>query len=138
MNTRMLNGGSCSLRSKIRRRRLFPSSCSPKSFLDECYRSAPAFPYADHEGRQRSELCTATIKSATLSRDQLTQFLKTEVSMLRFLFVLALAFCAGTVSMQSQDHKTAAADDYLFVWAGDADHKGNDFLAVIDADPSSA
>jgi len=40
--------------------------------------------------------------------------------------------------MQSQDHKAAAPEDYLFVWAGDADHKGNDFLAVIDADPSSA
>ena len=24
------------------------------------------------------------------------------------------------------------------MWAGDAEHKGNDFLAVIDADPSSA
>lgn len=58
--------------------------------------------------------------------------------MSRFLFVLALVFCVGVVSMQSQDHKTTAADDYLFVWTGDADHKGNDFLAVIDADPSSA
>jgi hypothetical protein len=56
----------------------------------------------------------------------------------RFVFVLALIFCIGAVSMQSQDHKTTGADDYLFVWAGDADHKGNDFLAVIDADPSSA
>jgi hypothetical protein len=27
---------------------------------------------------------------------------------------------------------------YLFVWAGDQAKKGNDFLAVIDADPSSA
>lgn len=26
---------------------------------------------------------------------------------------------------------------YLFLWAGDADHKANDFLAVIDADPAS-
>jgi hypothetical protein len=24
---------------------------------------------------------------------------------------------------------------YLFAWTGDADKKGNDFLAVIDADP---
>ena len=27
---------------------------------------------------------------------------------------------------------------YLFAWTGDADGKGNDFLAVIDADPASA
>jgi hypothetical protein len=27
---------------------------------------------------------------------------------------------------------------YLFAWAGDVAHKGNDFLAVIDADPDSA
>jgi len=27
---------------------------------------------------------------------------------------------------------------YLFVWAGDADRRGDDFLAVIDADPASA
>jgi hypothetical protein len=37
---------------------------------------------------------------------------------------------------------TAAAEDtgsghYLFAWTGDADLKGNDFLAVIDADPAS-
>lgn len=56
----------------------------------------------------------------------------------RFLFALALLVCVGGVPMQSQDHKAAAPEDYLFVWAGDADHKGNDFLAVIDADPSSA
>ena len=27
---------------------------------------------------------------------------------------------------------------YLFAWAGDVEKKGNDFLAVIDADPASA
>jgi hypothetical protein len=54
-----------------------------------------------------------------------------------FLVVLALVFCVGAVSMQSQDHKSTAPEDYLFVWTGDAAHKGNDFLAVIDADPSS-
>src|SRR6202034_1060850 len=62
----------------------------------------------------------------------------TGVFMPRFLFALALLVCVGGVPMQSQDHKAAAPEDYLFVWAGDADHKGNDFLAVIDADPSSA
>jgi len=32
----------------------------------------------------------------------------------------------------------AAGDHYLFAWTGDLDKKGNDFLAVIDADPKSA
>jgi hypothetical protein len=58
--------------------------------------------------------------------------------MARFLFALALLVCVSGIPMQSQDHKTAAPEDYLFVWAGDAGHKGNDFLAVIDADPWSA
>jgi hypothetical protein len=56
----------------------------------------------------------------------------------RFVFALALLVCVGSIPMRSQDHRTTAPEDYLFVWAGDADHKGNDFLAVIDADPSSA
>ncbi len=58
--------------------------------------------------------------------------------MKRFLFTLALVSCIGAIPMQSQDPKSKAPDDYLFVWVGDAEHKGNDFLAVIDADPSSA
>ncbi len=56
----------------------------------------------------------------------------------RILFAIAVIFCAGNISAQSQQPRTAAPDDYLFVWTGDAAHKGNDFLAVIDADPSSA
>jgi hypothetical protein len=60
------------------------------------------------------------------------------VSMPRFLFALALVFCLVNVPAQSQDQKTTAPGHYLFAWAGDAAHKGNDFLAVIDADPSSA
>jgi len=56
----------------------------------------------------------------------------------RFVFALALLACFGGIPMHSQDHKASAPENYLFVWAGDADHKGNDFLAVIDADPSSA
>lgn len=31
----------------------------------------------------------------------------------------------------------APPGSYLFLWAGDADHQANDFLAVIDADPAS-
>ena len=32
----------------------------------------------------------------------------------------------------------ASSDSYLFMWAGDAGHKASDFLAVIDASPTSA
>jgi hypothetical protein len=58
--------------------------------------------------------------------------------MMRFLCALVVAVCAISFSLRSQDQKTKAPEDYLFVWAGDEAHKGNDFLAVIDADPSSA
>ena len=60
--------------------------------------------------------------------------------MARFLFALALLICIGCIPavLLSQHRETTAPEDYLFVWAGDADHKGNDFLAVIDADPWSA
>lgn len=56
----------------------------------------------------------------------------------RFLFALALVCCVVNVPVQSLDQKTTAPGHYLFAWSGDAAHKGNDFLAVIDADPSSA
>jgi hypothetical protein len=35
-------------------------------------------------------------------------------------------------------HQGGTSDHFLFVWAGDRALKGNDFLAVIDADPASA
>jgi hypothetical protein len=56
----------------------------------------------------------------------------------RLLFSFALVFCAVSVAVQSQEQKTTVPGHYLFVWCGDAARKGNDFLAVIDADPSSA
>jgi 56kDa selenium binding protein (SBP56) len=58
--------------------------------------------------------------------------------MRRFLCTLAVAVCAISFSLRSQEQKTRAPKDYLFAWAGDEAHKGNDFLAVIDADPASA
>ncbi len=58
--------------------------------------------------------------------------------MRRVLFTLVLSFCAFAVAAHSQVQKPTAAGHYLFVWCGDAAGKGNDFLAVIDADPSSA
>ncbi len=48
----------------------------------------------------------------------------------------ALVLLSGTIpSLWSQEQK--APGHYLFAWAGDADGKSNDFLAVIDADPAS-
>lgn len=55
----------------------------------------------------------------------------------RCLFAFALVFCAISISVQSQDQKATVPGHYMFAWAGDAAHKGHDFLAVIDADPSS-
>jgi hypothetical protein len=64
--------------------------------------------------------------------------MKREVSMPRFLLALAVIFCTVNIPLLSRAQKTTAPDDFLFVWAGDADYKGKDFLAVIDGDPSSA
>ena len=55
----------------------------------------------------------------------------------RFLFAYALVFCVINVPVQSQEQKTPPPGHYLFAWSGDAARKGNDFLAVIDADPAS-
>ena len=51
------------------------------------------------------------------------------------LLLLALGCTAGMTKAHAQP--AAATGHYLLVWAGDRDKKGNDFLAVIDADPSS-
>ena len=58
--------------------------------------------------------------------------------MTRLLCAAAVIFCLVVCPLKSQDRKATAAGDYLFAWAGDSEQKGNDFLAVIDADPSSA
>jgi hypothetical protein len=59
------------------------------------------------------------------------------VSMRLSLLVLPIACCAIGLSSQSQTQQSTALGHYLFAWTGDLDHKGNDFLAVIDADPAS-
>jgi 56kDa selenium binding protein (SBP56) len=56
----------------------------------------------------------------------------------RLLLSFALVFCAAVSPLQSQEQKTGVSGHYLFAWAGDAERKGNDFLAVIDAEPASA
>jgi hypothetical protein len=57
--------------------------------------------------------------------------------MSRFVFGLALIFGASLVCAQSPDQKLTSSGHYLFAWTGDAEGKGKDFLAVIDADPAS-
>lgn len=55
---------------------------------------------------------------------------------LLFLFAL-LCSCLGSIA-RADDLLSAGSGHRLFVWAGDRAHVGNDFLAVIDADPASA
>jgi hypothetical protein len=53
--------------------------------------------------------------------------------------VTALVFCACSLSTPAlAQNEPPSSGHYLFAWTGDADLKGNDFLAVIDADPMSA
>src|SRR5882724_8330662 len=56
----------------------------------------------------------------------------------RFLFAFVLVFCIASVRAHSDAQKPSASGHYLFAWTGDAGGKGNDFLAVIDADPASS
>jgi len=58
--------------------------------------------------------------------------------MSRRVLGIIVMVCAAAVCARSQEQKAGSPGHYLFVWAGAADGKGNDFLAVIDADPSSA
>ncbi|HWY55233.1 MAG TPA: hypothetical protein VNZ03_12265 [Terriglobales bacterium] len=53
----------------------------------------------------------------------------------RLRIICALVFFAS-ISAISQEHQKASGD-YMFAWTGDVEHKGNDFLVVIDADPAS-
>jgi len=58
--------------------------------------------------------------------------------MIRQILTLALAFFAALGVARAAGPEPAASGHYLVVWAGDRAHQGNDFLAVIDADPASA
>src|SRR5271154_1943720 len=57
--------------------------------------------------------------------------------MRRVLLALSLVFCVFVLLAESREQATVPGH-YLFAWTGDVAHKGNDFLAVIDADPASA
>ena len=56
----------------------------------------------------------------------------------RLSLVLLLLSCCVTAPSLAQQQKPTGPGHYLFVWAGDYALQGNDFLAVIDADPASA
>jgi hypothetical protein len=58
-------------------------------------------------------------------------------SMRLSLLVMPIVCWAIGLSPQSQGQQSVAPGHFLFAWTGDLDHKGNDFLAVIDADPAS-
>ena len=57
--------------------------------------------------------------------------------MRRALFTLAVILGAIVLPMKPQEQPLKASGHYLFAWTGDVEQKGNDFLAVIDADPAS-
>lgn len=54
--------------------------------------------------------------------------------MLRVLGVLLVS----VATLAAAQDRPVIAGHYMFAWAGDVERKGNDFLAVIDADPHSA
>src|SRR5215475_16025224 len=56
----------------------------------------------------------------------------------RFILSAVIMLCVSGAFAQPEKQKADEPGHYLFVWAGDRDGKGNDFLAVIDADPASA
>jgi hypothetical protein len=57
--------------------------------------------------------------------------------MRRRFATLLLVLSAISARSFSADQKEPSQGHYLFAWTGDADGKGTDFLAVIDADPAS-
>jgi hypothetical protein len=57
--------------------------------------------------------------------------------MRRVSLAVALVCCATVLAAQSQSAPVKSSGHYLFAWTGDVANKGNDFLAVIDADPAS-
>ena len=53
---------------------------------------------------------------------------------MRRILVPAVALFCGAVLLGTK----AAQPSYIFVWAGDSAGKASDFLAVVNADPSSS
>lgn len=57
-------------------------------------------------------------------------------SMRRLLFLLGVVICSCSPAWL-QDKEPLPSGHYLFAWTGDLSRKANDFLVIIDADPSS-
>jgi hypothetical protein len=55
----------------------------------------------------------------------------------RVAFAIIVALFVSYLPASCQEQQTAAPGHYMFAWTGDQANKGNDFLAVIDADPAS-
>jgi hypothetical protein len=55
--------------------------------------------------------------------------------MRRSLLFLALVLWCTDHALNSQQPQAKAPGHYMFAWTGDVAEAGNDFLAVIDADP---
>ena len=64
-------------------------------------------------------------------------FLGVEVLVRRLRVALLLWASLVSFSLLSYAQQVAPSGHYLFAWTGDLEGKGNDFLAVIDADPAS-
>jgi hypothetical protein len=56
----------------------------------------------------------------------------------RCSILFALLWCCVSGAALAEEQQSPGPRHYLFVWAGDFALKGNDFLAVIDADAASA
>src|SRR5215216_1628525 len=56
----------------------------------------------------------------------------------RLSIVLLLLSCCVIGPARADQQASTGLGHYLFVWAGDQALQGNDFLAVLDADPGSA
>ena len=57
--------------------------------------------------------------------------------LLRVVVALGFGLSSLGTSTVSAEQEAEVSNHSLFVWAGDRDKKGNDFLLVIDADPRS-
>ena len=62
---------------------------------------------------------------------------KNSVKNCMLLVLAAVCVAAGSRAADTKTATTSNGSSYLFVWAGDAAHESTDFLAVIDAKPSS-
>lgn len=63
--------------------------------------------------------------------------MRIHIKMLRPALTAAMFVVTIAASLRAEEPKSPSTGHYLFVWTGDQAQEGNDFLAVIDADPAS-